>query len=107
MGDTEAMDTTTARAVAQTIKKQLGIPGLGVVGAHDFAFTKEGTLAFKARLHFKGQTRVRISRVEVSLNGMDLYDINVYHPLRTNEFATDVYAEDLVKTMYRLDREGF
>lgn len=101
------MDMTTARTTATTIKQQLGVYGLGVVGAKDFAFSRFGALTFSARLHFKGQTRVRISRVEVALNARDLYDISIYHPQRKSDFATDVSADQLVPTMYRLDKEGF
>lgn len=97
---------STARETAMTIKRQMGVAGLAVVGASDLAFTHDGNLTFKARLHFKDQTRVRVTRVEVSLNAMDLYDIHVIHTQRQAKFE-NIYAEDLTSFMYRLDAEGF
>lgn len=96
-----------AATTAQTIRKQLGIFGLGVVGASHLAYTSEGRggLTFKARLHFKGQSRVRLMRVTVTLNAMDTYDIHVYHGQREATFE-GIYADGLVDFMYRLDAEG-
>lgn len=96
--------------VADTIRQQAGVWGLGVVGASNLGFCKgsgHGALSFKARLHFKGQTKARVMRVTISLNAADLYDIVVTRPDCTEfEFATDVYAGDLTSMLYALDAEG-
>jgi hypothetical protein len=95
-----------ARERAAVIRKQLGVFGLGVVGASKIAYTAEGGLTFVARLHFKGQSRVRVCRVTVTLNARDLYDVLVEHPDRQATFA-NMYGDDLTSLMYRIDSEGF
>jgi hypothetical protein len=104
------MSATRFREVADTIRKQTGVWGLAVVGASNLGFAKGqglGALSFQARLHFKGQTRVRKMRVTVSLTHMDTYEVVVTKPDFTEvTFANDVYAMDLQETMYRLDSEG-
>lgn len=98
------------QSVADTIRKQMGVMGLGVVGASNLSFAKGsgyGALTFKARLHHTGQTRARIMRVFVNLNAMDTYDIDVVTPDHKNvRFASGVYADQLTATMCRLDSEG-
>ena len=105
--------TLDAALIANTIRRQIGVMGLGVVGAHELhhggALSSDpGALIFKARLHFAGQTRVRIMQVVVKYNVVtDLYDIFVVTPdLKSVLFAEGVYADQLTKTMYRLDAEG-
>jgi len=106
------MQTTSSefQTTARTIKKQLGVMGLGVVGAHQIQFAKGqgfGALTFKARLHYTGQSRARIMRVFVNLTAMDTYDIDVITPENVEvQFAHDVYAAQLTALMYRLDSEG-
>lgn len=95
-----------ARETAMTIKKQLGVFGLGVVGASKIAYTAAGGLTFKARLHFRDQSRVRVCQVTVTLNARDLYDVLVEHTERQATFA-NMYADQLTELMYRLDAEGF
>lgn len=95
-----------ARYSAATIKRQLGVFGLGVVGASALGFTGDGGLTFKARLHFAGQSKVRICRITITPNALDLYDVDVYHSQRQARFES-LYADDLTTTMYRIDAEGF
>lgn len=109
MSDT-ATRPDNAAEVANTIRQQLGIFGLGVVGASHMAYDSSrgrGALTFKARLHFAGQSRARIMRVTIILTDADLYDVVVCRPDYTEAtFADGIYAEDLTATMYRLDAEG-
>lgn len=105
-----ATPTDYDREVANTIRQQLGVWGLGVVGASQLAVSEiEGrtALTFTARLHRTGQTRVRKARVFVSLNAMDLYDVTVFYDVAYYPVATNVYADGLTAAMYRLDSEGF
>jgi hypothetical protein len=108
------METATrSQEIALTTKRQVGIMGLGVVGAHGLYYggslsADPGALCFKARLHFAGQTRVRIMQVVIKYNeGADLYDVWVIKPDgEAVAFAEGVYADQLTNTMYRLDSEG-
>lgn len=101
----------SVRYVAETIRKQVGIMGLAVVGASHLAFSENGSgggsLTFKARLHYRDQTKVRVMRVFIELNEKDLYDVRVVTPEQKSVvFAHDVYADELTAVMYRLDAEG-
>jgi hypothetical protein len=98
-----------AADVANTIRQQLGVMGLGVVGAHNLMSTSEqrGGLTFNARLHYQGQSRARIMRVTITLTGMDLYDVVVSTPdYRNVTVAESYYAIQLTGAMYDLDAEG-
>lgn len=96
--------------VANTIRKQLGVFGLGVVGASKLQYTGgdgNGGLIFNARLHFKGQSRARVMKVHVKLTAWDTYDVDVIKPNGdVDHYATGMFAEDLTKLMYSLDSEG-
>ena len=98
------------RKVAQTIKSQIGIGALMSVGAHQFAYEVDPDgLTFKARLSLRGQTRVRVMRVSVLLMGSDTYEVRVTYADRGRFYTTkqtDVYAEDLPRTILDLDRFG-
>jgi hypothetical protein len=98
-----------AAYAADTIRQQLGVMGLAVVGAHNLMSTSEqrGGLTFNARLHYQGQSRVRIMRVTITLTGMDLYDVVVSTPdYRNVTVAESYYAIQLTGAMYDLDAEG-
>jgi hypothetical protein len=106
-----------AREVAHTIKRQIGVMGLATVGASDFGFTytenDRGGLSFKARLHVNGGSRARVCRVNVVLNGVDTYDIDVVAPGRSKydaptvvEVARGAYCDDLTRIMLNLDSNG-
>lgn len=100
----------SAETVANTIREQLGIFGLGVVGASHLAYSAReglGALTFKARLHFSGHHVPRVMRVTIVLTPADLYDIKVTRPDCTEYlFAEDVFADQLTNLMYQLDKEG-
>lgn len=96
---------------AATIKRQVGVYGLGVVGAHQFAYDKTGALTFKARLHYQSQSRVRVMRVTITLNALDYYDIRVVHAdkwgaVKREASFTDISGDGLTAAMYLLDKEG-
>lgn len=98
-----------ARQVADTIRKQLGVFGLGVVGASNLGYTTtgQGALTFKARLHFVDRDQTRVMRVTIVLTAADLYDIRVTRPNYTDHvYAEGVHADQLTDLMYRLDAEG-
>lgn len=95
-----------ARDRANTIKRQLGVFGLGVVGADKIGYMADGSLTFKARLHFKGQSRVRICQITVTLNSGDTYDVRIDHKERQATFA-NLFADQLTDLMYRIDSDGF
>lgn len=113
------MDTATTQdftKVANTIRAQMGWQGLAVVGASDLCFTSGdhnlGALTFKARLHYKGQTRVRVARVTVSLSPLDYYDVRVTHTdkwgtVQREKVITDLDCFSLTSTMLDLDSKGF
>ena len=105
------MNTAEARQSADTIRRQVGVFGLGVVGAHDLGFTEEGGLTFKARLHYTGQTRVRVMRVTITPNASDYYDVQVVHADKWGETQRTatwsvMCAWGLTDLMYRIDSEG-
>lgn len=108
------METATrSQEIALTTKRQLGVMGLGVVGAHGLTYggslsADPGALIFKARLHFEGQTRVRIMQVVIKYNeAADLYDVWVIKP--DGEalcFIEGAYGDRLTSIMYQLDSDG-
>lgn len=100
------MTKQEAQQSAGTVKKQLGVFGLAVVGASQIAFTGDGGLTFKARLHFAGQSKVRISRITITPNALDTYDVDVFHSQKQARYE-NVYNDDLLTLMYQIDAEGF
>lgn len=104
--------------VAQTIKDQIGMGALMCLGAHDFAATGDGAgaLVFKARiLPFtkggKRSTRPRIMHVSITLNALDLYDVDVFtYDKRLNIVPhyniKDIDFTQLPMLMLALDYDG-
>ena len=90
------MNTTTNQEVAKEILNQLGGGKfIGMTGANSFA-ARENSLSFRICRnpgHFKG--------VEITLNGLDLYDLKFYRQKNAPSFevtceeVNGVYAEDL------------
>jgi hypothetical protein len=108
--------TTTYSDVANTIREQMGVFGLGVVGASHLGFMggedNLGALSFKARIHVNGSTRASVVRVTLGLTPADLYRLDVYVAGRGDKPGTTVnvhdgiFAGDLTKAMYDLDSNG-
>ena len=109
---TTTTDTTTAseaQAVAAVIRRQITVGVLMSLGAHDLAYSTDqrGALTFKARIIRKGQTRVRIMRVTVTLTDRDTYNIQVGYMQKFDWVSyvdlTDVYADSLARVLLDLD----
>lgn len=106
-----ATQTSDRVKVANTIRQQLGIFGLGVVGASQLTATPAAEapgLQFLARLHKAGQDRVRVMWVRVVLEPSDTYTVRIL--TRAGELVREVdylYAEDLTRFMYSLDSRGY
>lgn len=103
-----------AQTIAQTIRGQIAVGTFMTLGASDLMYQSDPPgLTFKARIVPKGQTGPRVMRVTVALNPLDLYDIVVVYPKKgkfttmvTHYEASNVYAEDLNRILFDLDREG-
>lgn len=114
------MNTITrneARAIGLTIRSQINPLVLMSLGAHELGFLSGDQtpgLLFKARIlpFRKDGTRShapRIMIVRITLNPMDLYDINVSYGNRgevvTHEEFEGIYAEDLNRVLLSLDSD--
>jgi len=90
--------------IAKTIHQQmyaLDTNAMMCMGVNQF-IGGEDFLQFKA----SGCNVKRGGRVRVTLNGLDLYDVEVYRVAklekRTIKEVKDVYAEDLVNTIFEI-----
>ena len=74
------MDTQEAKRIAETILAQLGGHKFGVMtGARNYRFDTDGSLSFM----LPGN---RINYVKITLNSLDLYDIDFRHTRRRRGF---------------------
>lgn len=112
---TTADERAEAFAVANVINRQIGVWALASVGAHQLSATHRAPrenhaavpgMTFLARLHFRGQTRVRITRVYVLLTVWDLYDVVCVVNGEERYRIDDVDCEALAGVITRLDSEG-
>jgi len=90
--------------IAKTIHQQMyaiDANAMMCIGAHGFVAHSEA-LVFKA----SGANVKRGGRVEVKLNGLDLYDVTVYRIVkferRIIEEVKNVYAEDLCNIVFEI-----
>lgn len=99
--------------VAEIIRQQIGTGVLMSLGATDLMRDGENTLTFRARILDSGKKRVRIMRVNVTLDPSDTYSITVGYsktsPSRGPEWiqhfsASDVYNSDLARVLLSLDQ---
>lgn len=105
------VDQSRDAYVAQTIRSQIAVSTFMTLGASDLM--RDGAdFTFRARIIPTGKQAPRVMRVTVHLNGMDLYDVKViFTPSKwadpvTHFERTDVYAKDLNRVLFALDREG-
>lgn len=100
--------------IARTIQKQVGSMTFATLGASDFRATNGG-LRFNARILPFNDTGERSSRpakmiVEIKLNGLDYYDVEVYRvrgfQAETHFKAENVDAFTISDTLYSLDYDG-
>lgn len=109
----------TAALVADTIRRQVGTMIFATLGASNLAyFTDEWGapgLRFRARIlpfNRRGErgSAPRVMDVEVTLNGADLYDLNVTYATRgvvTEHYvASGLDAYMLRATLFSLDYDG-
>ena len=91
------MDKQRAKQIADTIRMQMGGNRLAVMtGAKNFTFDTNGELSFRIPRAKNG-----INCVRISLNGLDLYDMELikikrgtYELIEINK-ATNVYNDQL------------
>lgn len=112
------MDRHEVLAVAKTIYSQIERGSLWALGAGKVSAVLVDDmpgLSFPARiLPFRADgtraSRPRVMKVEVLLNGLDLYDVRVTWrqgaEIRTHFQLRNVYAEDLTALMLSLDFDG-
>jgi hypothetical protein len=107
------VSATQASQIANTIRDQIAVPTFMTLGASDLAYQSDPPgFTFKARIAPKGFSRPRVMRVTVTLNALDLYDIEViwfrqkYGPVETHFEASNVYADQLNRILFSLDKEG-
>lgn len=108
---TTQQDASRNTEIARTIHSQIAIMTFATLGASNLHH--EGAdFVFNARIIPTGMSGARVMQVRVHLNGADLYDITVGYlrgrNLQWTEHysATDVYAEDLNRVLFALDRMG-
>lgn len=97
-------------AIANTIRRQMGVMSFAQVGASDLRVVDKG-LTFMARLHYAHQSRVLKMRVTVVLAPADTYTVTV---TRTNKWGAvlseheweNVYADQLAGLIQSFDLEG-
>lgn len=99
MMTTNRLSLDEARQIADTIRQQLGGRKFEVMtGAHSFSFEPNGTLMFK--LPAKG---LRGYAVKISLNGLDLYDMEFIKLKRNYEFERETVEnvyDDQLRTVF-------
>jgi hypothetical protein len=100
----------TDHAIANTIRRQIGVMTFAQVGASDLRVVEKG-LTFVARLHYAHQTRVWKMRVTVVLEPSDTYTLTVERRDRWGEVKTsrtwdNLYADHLPALIQSFDLEG-